>query len=279
MITWEKIGIVQGAAWSLMVSQLINVFLGSFYIYIIKPLPEAIFCFSKMSFKGWKNYLKISIPTAFLSCAEWWAFEILSIIASTISEEDFTVHIFALNLCLVCFTIPIGFGLSTAILIGRDFGKGNLKSALKNLKLIFLFAIAFDFVIGLLLFFLKDFLFEKLIGDVDLADKAKTVLILYDLTLIFDLIQYIFSSFFRGIGKQWYASAISFFNYYVFQFCLAIFFTQVMEMGVVGIWLAIFMGSIISCLIYLIVFSRLDLNAILEETQLRLAEDEKLIED
>jgi len=280
MITWvEQIGIIQGAGYALVVSQLINVCLGSFYIYIIKPLPESIFCFSKLSFIGWGNYMKISVPAAFLTCAEWWAFEVLSLVVSTISEEDFTIHIFVLNLGLICFTIPIGFGLSTAILVGREFGKGNVKCAIKNLKLILFFGIAFDFLIVLLIFFIKNFLFKKLIGDEDLADKAKSVLILYDMTLIFDLIQYIFSSFFRGIGKQGYASGITFFNYYIFQLCLAIYFTKVMDLRVVGIWLAIFLGSVFSSVIYLILFLRLDLNEILQETQLRLTEDEKLIEE
>ena len=33
------------------------------------------------AFTGWREYLKISLPTTLMICAEWWAFEILTILA------------------------------------------------------------------------------------------------------------------------------------------------------------------------------------------------------
>ena len=33
------------------------------------------------TFRGWGEYLKISLPATVMICAEWWAFEILTVMA------------------------------------------------------------------------------------------------------------------------------------------------------------------------------------------------------
>ncbi len=275
----EKIGVIEGGAISLILSQTLNMIMGTIYIYLIKPLPDSIFCYNKSVFKGWKNYLKISIPSALLMCAEWWAFEILSLVASSISEEDFTIHVCALNIFLICFTISLGFGISLTILAGREFGCKNLSSAMHFFKLAFFFGIIMIICLTIFIYCIKDLLFESLIGDKSLSSKYENILFLLNFTLIFDLIQYLFSSFFRGIGKQLYALIISFFNYYIFQFGLALYFTKIKDMKIFGIWLSIFLGSIFSCVIYVLVFFNLNLKEIIKETQHRLKDDEKIVEE
>ena len=39
------------------------------------------------SFKGWKEYLGIALPSMIIICSEWWAFEILTIISGLIGIE------------------------------------------------------------------------------------------------------------------------------------------------------------------------------------------------
>ena len=39
---------------------------------------------SKDAFSGWSEYLKISLPSTIMICSEWWAFEILTILAGTL---------------------------------------------------------------------------------------------------------------------------------------------------------------------------------------------------
>ena len=37
-------------------------------------------------FRGWGEYLKVSIPAAVMICAEWWAFEALTIMAGDVAR-------------------------------------------------------------------------------------------------------------------------------------------------------------------------------------------------
>lgn len=264
---------IEGAALALILSQSINCLMGCIYIYIIKPLPESIFMFNKFSFKGWLNYLKISIPSTVLMCAEWWAFEILSIIAATLPQDDFTVHLFTLNISLNSFTVSIGFGICISIISAREFGKGDIQSSKNYLKTTYFCGISIALVVSLLIFFFKNVLFNLLVNEKNLAEKSYITLRYLSLTLIFDVTQHILSSFLKGIGKQWLATAISFLNFYGIQITLALIFTKVLDLGVSGIWLGLFIAAVFASLLYFLIYLRLDFNKVLILTQKRIEED------
>ena len=40
------------------------------------------------SLSGWGEYLKISLPSTVMICAEWWALEILALIAGTLGVAE-----------------------------------------------------------------------------------------------------------------------------------------------------------------------------------------------
>ena len=51
---------------------------------------------NKDAFKGWCEYLKISLPTTVMICAEYWAFEILTIFAGIIGVTELA----SMTLCI-----------------------------------------------------------------------------------------------------------------------------------------------------------------------------------
>lgn len=271
---------IEGAALSLTLSQFLNCCMGTIYIYIIKPLPQSIFMFNKYSFRGWKSYLAISIPSAFLLCTEWWAFEIIAIIAATLSQDNFTVHIFATNFIYNFYTISFGFGFCISILVGREFGKGDVKSTRQYFILCYLFGVCIILISSLGIFFLRDAIFNLLVDDKTLIEKAREVLLLISILLIFDFSQFFLCSFLKGLGKQWIATIITIIVCYGIEITLAVIFSKVLDLGVFGIWLGIAIGVVISTILYFLVYLRLDYNKILIETQNRLELDHKIsIED
>jgi MATE family multidrug resistance protein len=40
------------------------------------------------SFFGWGEYLQISIPSTIMICAEWWAFEVLTVISGNLGVTE-----------------------------------------------------------------------------------------------------------------------------------------------------------------------------------------------
>ena len=53
----------------------------------IPRIQKALFWPTADSFTEWREYLSISLPATVMICAEWWAFEILIILAGYISVE------------------------------------------------------------------------------------------------------------------------------------------------------------------------------------------------
>ena len=55
------------------------------------------------------EYLKISIPSITMLCAEWWALELLSLMSSIIGVEAMGAQTIAFNFYILLFMVPIGF--------------------------------------------------------------------------------------------------------------------------------------------------------------------------
>ena len=54
----------------------------------LSQVSNALFCPNAEAFKNWGEYLKLSLPATMMLCAEWWAFEILTIISGIIGVRE-----------------------------------------------------------------------------------------------------------------------------------------------------------------------------------------------
>ena len=58
------------------------------YSFLVPSIRDSLICFDKNALKAWGEYLKLGIPAAIMLCAEWWAFEILVILAGVLSVQE-----------------------------------------------------------------------------------------------------------------------------------------------------------------------------------------------
>jgi multidrug resistance protein, MATE family len=268
---------IKGAAYCLIISQFLLSFIGLLYLLIKRPIPESIFFYNKDSFKGWFEYLKIAIPSAFLLCAEWWAFEIMSIIAIWISKLDYTVHILMANFNGNFYAISIGFGMAGSILIGKSICTSTIQVVKKYAIITYLYGIIFMSFFCTIIFFLRKKVLYMYIDQEDVIEKGEDVLIVLCLLNLFDMTQTIFGCVCRGLGKQLIASLIVFINFYITQTSMGILFGKLAHWGVLGIWI----GSLISCILcslgYLIILLKFDWERIQLETLKRIQHDTEIL--
>jgi len=268
---------IRGAAYCLLISQFFNVLGGIFYILVFKPFPETIFLYNRNSFRGWIEFLKIAIPSSFLMCAEWWAYEILSIIAIWISELDFTVHILLSDLNTILSTVCIGFGMTTCIIVGKNISEKGVVVVRKYIKIIFIYGFSIMFVVVITLFIFKNKVLSLFLDDEDVLAKGHAVIPVLCIANLFDVTQTILSSVCRGLGKQLFASLITFFNFYVTQTLLGILLGKFMEMGVFGIWLGEWIGVALSAFSYcFLLFFYFDFRKIQTQIFNRLQKDSQI---
>ncbi len=54
--------------------------------------------FSKKAFSGWGEYLSYGVPTAVMICMEWWAYEVLILLAGALPSAQ--VSLAVMGICL-----------------------------------------------------------------------------------------------------------------------------------------------------------------------------------
>ena len=58
------------------------------YCYCAKQIRQTLAPLNRSAFEGWCGYLKISGPATLMTCAEWWASELLVILAGTLGVAE-----------------------------------------------------------------------------------------------------------------------------------------------------------------------------------------------
>ncbi len=272
---------VKGAAWSIVISQSINAILGVAYLSYFRPISESLFFYNRNSFKGWVEYLKIALPSTFLMCSEWWAFEILSIIAIWISKLDYTVHILLANFNAMLFSITIGFSMAASIITGRTISEKSIPYLKKFLKILYVYAFVFMFCVNLIVFFVKNRILYIYVNDQEnIVTKGIEVIPILCINNLSDILQTMLCNVCRGLGKQLIASLCTFINFYITQTSFAIFFGKYLEWGVFGLWMGPLFCNLLSAIcFFFVVYFYFDFHSIQKEILKRLEKDRKSISD
>jgi len=266
---------VVGAAISLVISQGICAILTSLYVHFYNPYPESYFWFNKECFVGWCEYIKFTIPSILLLCGEWWGFELQSFIALAIKdgEYDYSAHIFLCNLNGIIYSLSLGFSIACTIMVGKYIAEGKVNVTKKVIKVAFICGQSLMIIISIFYLIFGGKLFSLFTTDQKILDKGSEVIPIQALSINFDMSQAILSNSMRGLGKQLIASLVSIITYYIYGASLSCLLTLHLELGVVGIWIAIASGYAISTVVYGIMLLRFDYNEIRDDTKKRLDRD------
>lgn len=266
-----------GSAWAFNIGRIMLFILGTGYLWIFNPVPEASFSINKKCFnlKGLWDFFKYSIGFALLMCAEWWPFELLTLLSSFMSEIDYNVHIYSTQINSLLFSIGVGISLATTIYISDYIAKCDVKIAKKAALYATIYGMMCIGVISVVLFFLRKNILRMFTQNNDIIERGQPVIFYLCFTCFLDTTQYTLSSVLRGLGKQTLASIMGFIQFYLIMLSLAYYFGIYLKMGVTGIWLAILIGDISAAIIFLTNLLILDWHKVKEETLKRLENDNK----
>jgi MATE family multidrug resistance protein len=82
---------VPGAALALNFTYISNYVIQELYVNVLRKDTFADYTaplFGEESFLDWSRYIKLAVPTTFLLCIEWWAFEFIVIFAGIIGVKE-----------------------------------------------------------------------------------------------------------------------------------------------------------------------------------------------
>ena len=104
---------------------------------------------------GWGEYLCISIPATVMICAEWWAFEIIELLAGILGVTELASQTLCINVTAMLFMVPLGIQEATCGLVGNCIGANNVPLAKRFFRIITKFTITIVTAMCLMTYFAR----------------------------------------------------------------------------------------------------------------------------
>jgi MATE family multidrug resistance protein len=211
------------------------------------------------AFKKWGEFLMLGLPGCAMVCAEWWAFELLTIMASGRGTEAIAAQTIVAQTSGVSFMVPLGMSISTTSLVGNAIGSGDIKQARVIGTLSLIIIVVFELFIGIALHFVGRSYDEQFSQDPIVLNLAMDTLPFLSLFVVLDGVQCVAAGICRGAGKQYIGAITSFACYYFVGLPLAHVLCYNLNFDVKGLLMGISAGTFLQCLVFMyLLFVRYD---------------------
>ncbi|XP_015170155.1 protein DETOXIFICATION 19-like isoform X2 [Solanum tuberosum] len=188
--------------------------------------------------------LKLALPSAAMVCLEYWAFELLVLLAGLMPNSGTTTSVVAMcvNTQNIAYMISYGLSAAASTRVANELGAGNPDKAkhamFVTLKLSVLLAIAVDLAL-----FLGHNVWASLFSDsAEIINKFASMTPLLLISFVFDFIQGILSGVTRGCGWQHLAMCINLATFYFIGMPIAGLLAFTFNLHSQGLWLGLICG-------------------------------------
>lgn len=250
---------VPGAAWATLIARILMAIVMWAYI---KKSPKFKMYKLRIRIHRYRNQitrrlLQVGLPTGLQYIFEVSAFALAAIFAGMLSATALAAHQIAINIASVSYMAVTGLGAAATVRIGNQAGKRDWKNLRIAARTIFVIAIAWMTLTGILIFFFRNDLAGFYSSDMAVLALAKKMLIVVVLFQLSDGVQAVALGALRGLTDVKIPTYITFVAYWLFTLPLAFYLSQYTALGAMGIWYSLAAGLTISGALLLIRFSRL----------------------
>ena len=204
-----------------------------------------------------KNILKIGIPVSFESLA----LKGSNIFYTKIISFAGIVVLAAQQICITIYGLFAEIGGAVAIsvtpLVSESLGKKDKNIAKKYVKYGVFLAIKISLVASLIFILLNNLILNTFTKVVEVKEQVKMVLIFVLLSQFLQNIRDVYAAGLRGAGDTTYNAKISCIFDIILKLTLSYIFVCILGLGLVSIWIIVFVTESIKILLY---YSRLNSN-------------------
>ncbi|TYZ58134.1 hypothetical protein PybrP1_007362, partial [[Pythium] brassicae (nom. inval.)] len=219
-------------------------------------------------------FLRLGVPGLLQLVMEWWAFEIISLLAGVLPDRlvALSAHAVLLNVTSLLYMAFLGVAVAANIRVGNCLGANAPKAAQLNARLALWLAAGVALAVGLALAALRTPVAALFISDPASVDTAAAVLLLWAPMEVFDALNCVIQGVFRGAGKQDAAAATNAVAYYGAGVPLAALLAFRFDLGIQGLWIGFGAGVVISVGALLALYTRWRWGELAEDAQERTAQ-------
>ena len=228
------------------------------YMKVSKCCDKTLVAPSMSMFKEWNSFLAIAFPSLFMTCLEWWAFEIMNLMTGKLGVVDLASNIISFNYSSFIFMTCLGIAIATGTLVGNSIGEDNITNAKMYVKVGTMFSLLTAVTLGTITLLFKTFFAKVFTKDEEVVAILEYLLYLMVLGIAFDSIQCSLAKALIAMGKQAYASYVNLISYYVLMLPVGIISGFVLGWRVYGVWFGIIVASSSACIGYTYIMYKVD---------------------
>jgi len=213
---------------------------------------------SRESLRGWGEILRNAAPAIVMLASEWWASEIMTLLAGVLGKTQAAVQPSLFNACAFFFNVPLGVSVAGSSRLANLLGAGKGPQA-RLCCFVFLATCMMTGAIGSSFFLI----FRRSWGRMFSSDD-KVIAMIADVTplvvcyVMLDCAQITLSSVLRGTGMLKVGAIVNFLSFYLVGIPLGGVCAFKLGYGIHGLWYGLLAGMGVQSLALFIITLRID---------------------
>lgn len=230
---------VEGAAISSVISRALAAIVFFWLLYQALDVKIELQYYYTFSKEYIKKVLQIGIPSAFEQVMYQTCQIVFLYYVTYLGATSLAARQYAMNISMFTYLFAMAIGMGTAILIGRHVGAGEQDIAYKRVWFSIKAALIFTVVMVAIVTLLREPLMRVFTTNEEIITIGASVLVLSILLETGRTINITIINSLRAAGDARYPVKIGFISMICISLSLGYVFVFVMNLGLVGVWLAI----------------------------------------
>ncbi|RLN34908.1 protein DETOXIFICATION 19-like [Panicum miliaceum] len=228
------------------------------YVTRSKAFGETWTGFSAEAFKYVLPTVKLATPSAVMVCLEYWAFELLVLIAGLLPNSTVSTSLIAMctSTEAIAYMITFGFSAAVSTRVSNEIGAGNVDRA-KNAVSVTLKLSVFLAVSFVALLESGHTQWARLFsGSAAIVSEFAAIAPLMAVSIVLDSAQGVLSGVARGCGWQHLAAVTNLVAFYFVGMPLAVFLAFKLDLRARGLWAGLICGLACQAAALLVITAR-----------------------
>ncbi|GMI63644.1 DETOXIFICATION 18 [Hibiscus trionum] len=243
LVNWTDLGF-KGAPLAASISLWISLLLLAFYVVLAKRFEQTWTGFSFESFSFVLANLKLALPSAAMVCLEYWAFELLVLLAGLMPNSEVTTSLIAMcvNTEAIAYMTTYGLSAAASTRVSNELGAGNPGKAKAAMAVSLQLSILLDLAVVLALAFGHNIWASFFSDSPSIITQFASMTPLLLISITVDSFQGILSGVARGIGWQLLAVWANLGTYYFVGMPIACLLAFKFKLYAKGLWIGLICG-------------------------------------
>jgi len=244
---------IMGASLAIAIARIIGTLIIGFVLFrgskVIKI--KKIFPF-KFNFKIQKSIFNIGIPASVEQVIFNAGKLIVQIFIVTMGTSSIAANSIAMSISQIINVPGTALCLAATTLVGQHIGRDDVKGAKETLIYLVKFATFSLVSIGIIFIFIGRFVSSLYTNVPEVIDLSAMLLRWNSVALLAWPISFVLSAGLKGAGDTRYTMFTAFIGMWIFRIAIGYFLGIILNIGVLGIWIGMFIDWIVRGIMYLI---------------------------